>query len=202
MMIGLMEAESRGGRIKKIQTKPYMKELKNFIQEALGRQIRLGAGSSGVAYDLGNGFVRKTIRVSVSEKSPHKKEHEIIERWARIKKGLTVIPYIKDADYDGYTMEKMECPCDEGRLIASIIDEYLFSAWRDEWKPNKIEAAKQEFGEEKVEWVMDWLDKFAHDYDFITDGKFKRSEDLRSSNIGKDKKGNVVCFDWFDPFCV
>ena len=56
-------------------------------------------------------------------------------------------------------------------------------------------------GEENAKFAMNWLDDFAHDYDLILDNPSHKSADIRSANIGKDKKGNVICFDWFDPYC-
>ena len=57
-----------------------MKNLKEYIIEGVGHsKMRLGAGSSGTAYDLGNGFVRKTLRVVVPGKSAREKEWKIIE---------------------------------------------------------------------------------------------------------------------------
>ena len=51
-----------------------MKNLKEYIIEGIGHsKMRLGAGSSGTAYDLGNGFVRKTLRVVVPGKVLEKK---------------------------------------------------------------------------------------------------------------------------------
>ena len=178
-----------------------MKTLKEYIIEGVGHsKMRLGAGSSGTAYDLGNGFVRKTLRVVVPGKSAREKEWKIIDKWAKTK-DLKVISPIKDWDYEGYTLEKLQTPCDEGRLIDKVLWRCLFSPERKNWDEKKIQKAYDLVGKEDAEFVMNWLDDFCDDYVKITKSK-NISDDIRSANIGKDKNGDIKCFDWFDPYSI
>lgn len=178
-----------------------MKNLKEYIIEGVGHsKMRLGAGSSGTAYDLGNGFVRKTLRVVVPGKSAREKEWKIIDKWAKAK-DLKVISPIKDWDYEGYTLEKLQTPCDEGRLIEKVLWRCLFSPERKNWDDKKIQKAYDLVGKEDAEFVMNWLDDFCDDYIKITKSK-NISDDIRTANIGKDKNGNIKCFDWFDPYSI
>ena len=178
-----------------------MKNLKEYIIEGIGHsKMRLGAGGSGTAYDLGNGFVRKTLRVVVPGKSAREKEWKIIDKWAKAK-DLKVISPIKDWDYEGYTLEKLQTPCDEGRLIEKVLWRCLYSPERKNWDEKKIQKAYDLVGKEDAEFVMRWLDDFCDDYIKITKSK-NISDDIRSANIGKDKKGNIKCFDWFDPYTI
>jgi hypothetical protein len=48
---------------------------------------------------------------------------------------------------------------------------------------------------------MNWLDDFCDDYVKITKSK-NISDDIRTANIGKDKNGDIKCFDWFDPYLI
>ena len=178
-----------------------MKNLKEYIIEGVGHsRMRLGAGSSGTAYDLGNGFVRKTLRVVVPGKSAREKEWKIIDKWAKAK-DLKVISPIKDWDYEGYTLEKLQTPCDEGTLIEKVLWRCLYSPERKNWDEKKIQKAYDLVGKEDAEFVMRWLDDFCDDYIKITKSK-NISDDIRTANIGKDKKGDIKCFDWFDPYSI
>lgn len=56
-------------------------------------------------------------------------------------------------------------------------------------------------GKEDAEFVMNWLDDFCDDYVKITKSK-NISDDIRSANIGKNKNGDIKCFDWFDPYSI
>lgn len=178
-----------------------MKSLSAYILEGAGHnKMRLGSGSSGTAYDLGNGFVRKTLRIVIPGKdNVRNKERDIIDKWAKTK-NLKVITPIKDWDWEGYTMEKLQVPCEEGKLIEKVLFRCLFSPYRRDWDDKKIAKAIDMVGEKDAEFVMSWLDDFCEDCEKIT-GKKYISDDLRSSNIGKDKHGNIKCFDWYDPFC-
>ena len=98
-------------------------------------------------------------------------------------------------------MDKFTTPCPEGKIIELVLFKCLFSEWRKDWTESRIQKAIDLVGEENAKFVMNWLDDFAHDYDLILDNPSHKSADIRSANIGKDKKGNVVCFDWFDPYC-
>lgn len=176
-----------------------MKSLKDYIIEGAGHyKNRLGAGSSGTTYKIENGKIRKTFRLASSH-NEIAKEHEIIDKWAKIKSGLKVIPYIYDVDYDGYTMDMFEVPCKEGDLIQKVLFKCLFSPERRRWDDKKIQKAIDLVGKDDAEWVMNWLDDFCDDYKKIM-GQGKIADDIKSANIGKDKKGNIVCFDWFDPY--
>ena len=176
-----------------------MKDLYNIIEGMGHIQNRLGSGSSGTIYDLGNGKVRKIMRVK--QGAARHNDNIAIERWAKVKKGLKVIPYIYDVDYDGYTMDKFETPCKEGDMIAKAIDCCLFTTKSSEWKESRIDKLNKMFGEDDAQWIMQWLKDFEQDYELIMGANSKHSDDIRSANIGKDKKGNIVCFDWFDPYC-
>ena len=65
-----------------------MKSLRESILEGAGHnKMRLGAGSSGTAYDLGNGFVRKILRIVIPGKdNARNKERDIIDKWVKTKK--------------------------------------------------------------------------------------------------------------------
>jgi len=187
-----------------------MKSLYEYILEGEGHaKMRLGAGSSGVTYDLGNGKVRKTLRVAkdgeevgsfgIVRNTPRRCDSIAIERWAKIKKGLKVIPYIEDVDYDGYTMDKVKTPCIAGEWIDKAMR--IFSSPDEaDWTEVQIKSVKAKLGDKKAEWVMDWLRDFCHDYYLIMGQDAVMSPDIRVANIGKDKNGRVVCFDWFNPY--
>ena len=71
-----------------------MKSLLTYILEGVGHnRMRLGAGSSGTAYDLGNGFVRKTLRIVIPGKdNARNKERDIIDKWAKTNDWLKLKP--------------------------------------------------------------------------------------------------------------
>lgn len=174
-----------------------MKTLYNIVEGAGHIKNRLGAGSSGVVYKAGNG-VHKFLRVETSH-NMMSTEKKIIERWAKIKSGLEVIPYITNVDWDGYDMEYFECPCPEGELIDKVLWHCLFSPVRKDWTKERIDKAISLVGKKDAEWVMDWLDKYCRDYALIT-GNGRMNDDIRLANIGKTKDGRVVCFDWFSAY--
>lgn len=174
-----------------------MKTLYNVIEGAGHIKNRLGSGSSGVVYKTKNG-VHKTFRLE-SSRNEIAREKKIIEKWSKIKTGLEVIPYITNVDWDGYDMEFFETPCPEGELIEKVMWKCLFSPDRKYWDESKINKAINLVGKDNAEWVMNWLDRYCHDYKLITNDKHI-SDDIRSVNIGKTKDGRIVCFDWFDPY--
>lgn len=175
-----------------------MKSLYNIVEGVGHVKNRLGVGSSGVTYRIDGDKVRKTLRLD-SRHNNLAHEKKIIERWSKIKKGLTVIPYIYDVDYDGYTMDLFTSPCPEGEIIEEVLFKCLFSPERRHWDDEKIDKASRLVGDDNTRWVMSWLDDYCHDYKLIT-GNDKICDDIRSANIGKTKDGRVVCFDWFDPY--
>lgn len=179
-----------------------MKTLYDCVSEGIGHmQTRLGQGSSGVAYDLGNGYVQKTLRLDVGpNKSIRRLEKGIIDKWAKAK-DLKVITPIEKWDGQSYNIVKLDCPCKEGDIISRCINKYLFSANPDDWDKNRVERMKKEVPE--AEFVIQWCRDFIEDVSNIV-GKnnvSRISDDLRSDNIGKDKNGEIKCFDWFDPWC-
>lgn len=159
---------------------------------------RLGAGSSGVVYRIGNNKVRKTFRLE-SKYNNITKEKSIVEDWSRIKRGLKVIPYITDVNNEGYTMDAFVTPCDEGKLIEKVLWKCLYSPYRKDWDKNKIQKAVDLVGQESTDWVMGWLDDYCDDVKMILGDK-RISDDIRSANIGKTRDGRVVCFDWFSVY--
>lgn len=175
-----------------------MKSIYDIVEGVGHAQNRLGAGSSGVVYKIGNNKVRKTFRLE-SKYNTIADEKKIIEKWSKIKSGLTVIPYISDVDNEGYTMDTFVTPCPEGEVIQKVLWNCLFDPRRKEWSDQKIQKAIQLVGKDKAEWVMRWLDDFCKDYKLIT-GTDKINDDIRSANIGKTKDGRVVCFDWFNAY--
>lgn len=188
-----------------------MQSLYEYLLEGAGHaKMRLGAGSTGTVYDLGNGKLRKTLRVkkdSVSTNafgrqvgSPRHNDALAIERWAKVKKGLKVIPYIEDVDYDGYTIEKFKTPCVEGKWISQAIH-ILCTSDPKSWTNERIETLESKLGKKNAQWVLDWLRDFHDDYVLIMGPDARISDDIRETNIGKDKNGRVVIFDWFDPYC-
>ena len=172
------------------------------INEGSGHMsMRMGQGSSGVAYDLGNGYVQKTLRLDVGpSKSIRQLEKKVIDRWAKTK-NLKAISSIRNWNGDTYETEKLECPCPEGKLISKCIYNYLLCADPDEWDVNRVTKMKKEVPE--ADFVLQWLQDFWDDVITIVGEQNARRvcDDIRSVNIGKDKHGNVKCFDWFDPWC-
>lgn len=176
-----------------------MKTLKSHIQGKL-----LGRGSTGSAYLKGDRVIKYIDGGSNEEPvypSIRAKDIDVIDKWSKVKKGLKVIPYIYNWDGNSYEMDKFTTPCPEGKIIETVLFKCLFSEWRKDWSESKIQKAIDLVGEENAKFAMNWLDDFTHDYDLILDNPSHKSADIRSANIGKDKKGNVVCFDWFDPYC-
>lgn len=173
-----------------------------YIKEGAGHMsTRLGQGSSGVAYDLGNGWVRKTLRLAVGpQKGPRSVEHKITDLWSKVK-NLKVITPIRNWDGDTYEMEKLQCPCKEGKLIGHCIDHYLFSANPEYWNDDRVKKMKKEVPEADfvIKWCEDFIDDVAEIIGYNNISSF--SDDVRMINIGKDKHGNIKCFDWFDPWC-
>ena len=176
-----------------------MKTLKSHIQGKL-----LGRGSTGSVYLKGDRII-KYIDGGGSEEPVHPsiraKDIEAINKWSKVKKGLKVIPYIYNWDGNSYEMDKFITPCPEAEIITRVLFNCLYSEWRKDWTESRIQKAIDLVGEENAKFVMDWLNCFAHDYDLILDNPRHKSADVRSANIGKDKGGNIVCFDWFDPYC-
>lgn len=173
-----------------------MRQLKEILEGAGHIKNRLGSGSSGVVYKIGNDKVRKTFRIE-SKYNTIAKEKSIIERWSHVKKGLKVIPYIYDVNNEGYTMDMFESPCEEGKLIEKVIWKCLFSPNRRNWTQTQIQKAENLVGKENAEFVMRWLDDYCDDVELIM-GARDINDDIRSSNIGKTKDGKIVIFDWID----
>ena len=166
---------------------------------------RLGRGISGAVYDLGDGRVKKIFH-STDCRLYHPGYQidvgfRVIDLWAQVKDGLKVIPYIDDWDGKSYTMEMLETPCDEATWMTLILKNHLKSPKEEDWDEESIKRAIGEFGDEKVEFTKSWLKDFCEDYHKIT-GTWDIKEDIRPVNIGKDKNGNIKCFDWFNPFRV
>ena len=176
-----------------------MKTLKSHIQGKL-----LGRGSTGSVYLKGDRII-KYIDGGGSEEPVHPsiraKDIEAINKWSKVKKGLKVIPYIYNWDGNSYEMDKFITPCPEAEIITRVLFNCLYSEWRKDWTESRIQKAIDLVGEENAKFAMNWLDDFAHDYDLILGNPSHKSADVRPINMGKDKKGNVVCFDWFDPYC-
>ena len=176
-----------------------MKTLKSHIQGKL-----LGRGSTGSVYLKGDRVI-KYIDGGGSEEPVHPsiraKDIEVIDKWSKVKKGLKVIPYIYNWDGNSYEMDKFITPCPEAEIITRVLFNCLYSEWRKDWTESRIQKAIDLVGEENAKFAMNWLDDFAHDYDLILGNPSHKSADVRPINMGKDKKGNVVCFDWFDPYC-
>ena len=176
-----------------------MKTLKSHIQGKL-----LGRGSTGSVYLKGDRVI-KYIDGGGSEEPVHPniraKDIEVINKWSKVKKGLKVIPYIYNWDGNSYEMDKFITPCPEAEIITRVLFNCLYSEWRKDWTESRIQKAIDLVGEENAKFAMNWLDDFAHDYDLILGNPSHKSADVRPINMGKDKKGNVVCFDWFDPYC-
>ena len=176
-----------------------MKTLKSHIQGKL-----LGRGSTGSVYLKGDRVI-KYIDGGGSEEPIHPsiraKDIEVIDKWSKVKKGLKVIPYIYNWDGNSYEMDKFITPCPEAEIITRVLFNCLYSEWRKDWTESRIQKAIDLVGEENAKFAMNWLDDFAHDYDLILGNPSHKSADVRPINMGKDKKGNVVCFDWFDPYC-
>ena len=176
-----------------------MKTLKSHIQGKL-----LGRGSTGSVYLKGDRII-KYIDGGGSEEPVHPsiraKDIEVINKWSKVKKGLKVIPYIYNWDGNSYEMDKFTTPCPEAEIITRVLFNCLYSEWRKDWTESRIQKAIDLVGEENAKFAMNWLDDFAHDYDLILGNPSHKSADVRPINMGKDKKGNVVCFDWFDPYC-
>ena len=176
-----------------------MKTLKSHIQGKL-----LGRGSTGSVYLKGDRII-KYIDDGGSEEPVHPsiraKDIEVIDKWSKVKKGLKVIPYIYNWDGNSYEMDKFITPCPEAEIITRVLFNCLYSEWRKDWTESRIQKAIDLVGEENTKFAMNWLDDFAHDYDLILGNPSHKSADVRPINMGKDKKGNVVCFDWFDPYC-
>lgn len=176
-----------------------MKTLKSHIHGEL-----LGQGSTGSVYSIGNRVIKYIDDGAADEPvspSIRKKDLEAIEKWASVKRGLKVIPYIYNWDGESYEMDKLTTPCPEGNLISTVLNNCLFSEWRKDWTESRIQKAIALVGEKDANFVMNWLDDFTHDYDLILNNPRHKSADVRSANIGRDRKGNIVCFDWFDPYC-
>ena len=176
-----------------------MKTLKSHIQGKL-----LGRGSTGSVYLKGDRVI-KYIDGGGSEEPVHPsiraKDIEVIDKWSKVKKGLKAIPYIYNWDGNSYEMDKFITPCPEAEIITRVLFNCLYSEWRKDWTESRIQKAIDLVGEENAKFAMNWLDDFAHDYDLILGNPSHKSADVRPINMGKDKKGNVVCFDWFDPYC-
>ena len=176
-----------------------MKTLKSHIQGKL-----LGRGSTGSVYLKGDRVI-KYIDGGGSEEPVHPsiraKDIEVIDKWSKVKKGLKVIPYIYNWDGNSYEMDKFITPCPEAEIITRVLFNCLYSEWRKDWTESRIQKAIDLVGEENAKFAMNWLDDFAYDYDLILGNPSQKSADVRPINMGKDKKGNVVCFDWFDPYC-
>lgn len=176
---------------------------KKYLSEGAGHMAtRLGHGSSGVVYDLGNGWVRKTLKLPFGpSKNIRQSEWKITERWAKVK-DLKVISQIKNWNGETYDIEKLKCPCKEGEIIERCINNYLFGPNQKSWKQENIQRMKTDIPES--EFVMEWLNDFMKDVEKIIgeNNVSSFSDDIRSANIGKDKQGNIKCFDWFDPWCT
>jgi hypothetical protein len=190
-----------------------VKHLFDKINEAikpLSSPTALDEGSDGVIFDLGNGTVKKIL--FPPSDNMRKKAIDVVEKWINVcKKGkkLTTIPNIEVDKWDegemSYIMPKYKLNTPKCKLINDAVWKFLIM--NDiENDPKKLQEHKLKmeavYGEAKTKYAMKWCEDFIKDYRLITGNeKGHMSDDIRLPNLGEDKRGNVWCFDWYDPYC-
>lgn len=161
----------------------------------------IDSGSEGIVFDCGQ-YIIKLFTLPEGD-AYYKRFINYIKKWISVSDSLTTIPHILKYDKKNYrwiAMEKFQTPCREGELLSAAMNDSLWYADEKEWTKANIKSFENNFTPEQQKWIRQWLKSYCKDYRKIMGDDTSINDDIRAKNIGKDKQGNIIIFDWCDIF--